>query len=240
VRVEAARVSLTQSAIDEIKGMIIRGELRPGDRLPKESELAARLGLSRGSLREAVRGLTLIRVLEVRQGDGTYVTSLQPELLLESLSFFVDLNQDATLPQILEARRMLEAGAAAQAAYRASDEQLEELEHLVEEMGACETIEAFVENDLAFHRLIAVAAGNQVVVALLGNLSSRTTRARVWRGITQAGANQRTQEEHRSIYDALAHRRADVAAALVTAHIAGVESWLEHALSEPGVTPPAL
>src|SRR4051794_35833926 len=142
VRVEAARVSLTQSAIDEIKGMIIRGELRPGDRLPKESELAARLGLSRGSLREAVRGLTLIRVLEVRQGDGTYVTSLQPELLLESLSFFVDLNQDATLPQILEARRMLEAGAAAQAAYRASDEQLEELEHLVEEMGACETIEA--------------------------------------------------------------------------------------------------
>ena len=70
------RISLTQAAIDEIKGMIVRGELRPGDRLPKESELAARLNLSRGSLREAVRGLALVRVLEVRQGDGTYVTSL--------------------------------------------------------------------------------------------------------------------------------------------------------------------
>ncbi len=232
VTVEQPRISLTQAAIDEIKGMIVRGELRPGDRLPKESELASRLGLSRGSLREAVRGLALVRVLEVRQGDGTYVTSLEPELLLQSLSFFTELHQEATLLQILEARRMLEAGAAALAAHFATPEELAELERLVEGMAACETEEAFVENDLAFHRTIALSSRNGVVVALLDNLSSRTTRARVWRGITEAGANERTIREHRAIYEALAAHRADVASAVITAHIAGVESWLHHAAPE--------
>src|SRR6478752_3837773 len=131
--VDPPRVSLTQAAIDQIKGMIVRGELRPGDRLPKESELAARLNLSRGSLREAVRGLALVRVLEVRQGDGTYVTSLKPELLLESISFFTELQAgEASLQQILEARRMLEAGTTALAAQLATAEELAALERLVD------------------------------------------------------------------------------------------------------------
>ena len=81
--------------------------------------------LSRGSLREAVRGLALVRVLEVRQGDGTYVTSLKPDLLLETISFFTELQaEEASLRQILEARRMLEAGTAALAAQLATAEEL--------------------------------------------------------------------------------------------------------------------
>lgn len=227
------RVSLTQAAIEQIKDMIVRGELRPGDKLPVENELAARLGLSRGSLREAVRALAVMRVLEVRQGDGTYVTSLEPELLLQSIGFFTELNQESALVQILDARRMLEAGAAALAAHFATPEELATLERLVEEMPACESIEAFVDNDMEFHRVIATASRNDVVVALLDNLSSRTTRARVWRGIVETAANQRTIEEHRAIYEALLAHRGDIAAALITAHIANVESWLQHATGEP-------
>jgi DNA-binding FadR family transcriptional regulator len=231
--VDPPRVSLTQAAIDEIKGMIVRGELRPGDRLPKESELAARLNLSRGSLREAVRGLALVRVLEVRQGDGTYVTSLKPELLLESISFFTELQgEEASLQQILEARRMLEAGTAALAALLATPDELATLERLVDEMSNLDDVEAFVENDLEFHRVIAVASRNDVVIALLDNLSSRTTRARVWRGLTQSRAYERTVEEHRAIYEALAAKRADIAAAVITAHIASVASWIEHAAED--------
>src|SRR5260221_13732432 len=79
--------SVTAAASDKIQGLIISGSWGPGARVPKESELAAQLGLSRNSLREAVRALSQLRVLEVRQGDGTYVTSLEPELLLESTSF---------------------------------------------------------------------------------------------------------------------------------------------------------
>ena len=67
-----ASAPVTDQAIEKIKQMIVAGELRPGDKLPKERDLAERLGLSRNSLREAVRALTLIRVLETRQGDGTY------------------------------------------------------------------------------------------------------------------------------------------------------------------------
>jgi GntR family transcriptional repressor for pyruvate dehydrogenase complex len=231
--VDPPRVSLTQAAIDQIKDMIVRGELRPGDRLPKESELAARLNLSRGSLREAVRALSLVRVLEVRQGDGTYVTSLKPELLLESISFFTELqDEEASLHQILEARRMLEAGTAALAALLASPDELATLERLVDEMPNLDDVEAFVENDLEFHRVIAVASRNDVVVALLDNLSSRTTRARVWRGLTQSRAYERTVEEHRAIYEALAAKRGDIASAVITAHISSVASWLEHAAED--------
>jgi GntR family transcriptional repressor for pyruvate dehydrogenase complex len=223
-------MSVTQQAIDEIKGMIIRGELRPGDRLPKEADLAARLGLSRNSLREAVRALTLIRILETRQGDGTYVTSLEPDILLETISFVADFHQDRTLLHVLEVRRMLESSATALAAQHASEEELEALATLVCEMDACETVEAFVENDLAFHRTIAAASRNPVLASLLDSFSSRTSRARVWRGVTQAGAIEQTKADHRAIYDALLHRRVDVAAGLSIAHVSSVEAWLEHAL----------
>lgn len=231
--VERPRVSLTQSAIEQIKDMIVRGDLRPGDKLPIENELAASLGLSRGSLREAVRALAVMRVLEVRQGDGTYVTSLEPELLLQSIGFFTELDQESTLVQVLDARRMLEAGAAALAAHFASPAELATLERLLEEMPRCASIEDFVDNDMEFHRVIATASRNDVVVALLDNLSSRTTRARAWRGSTEKGANERTVEEHRAIYEALVAHRGDIAAALITAHIANVESWLQHAAGEP-------
>ena len=76
-------MAVTDDAMSKIKQMIQDGELRPGDRLPPEQELSERLGLSRSSMREAVKALEAMRILDVRRGDGTYVTSLQPGLLLE-------------------------------------------------------------------------------------------------------------------------------------------------------------
>src|SRR5882672_12110995 len=107
--------------------MITSGELKPGDRLPREADLAQRLGLSRNSLREAVRALALIRVLDVRQGDGTYVTSLEPALLLDALTFVVDFHRDDTVLEFLEVRRILEPAATALAAQRMTDEQVARL-----------------------------------------------------------------------------------------------------------------
>jgi DNA-binding FadR family transcriptional regulator len=103
-------MALTDQAITKIKDLIVEGEFAPGDRLPKETELAERLGLSRSSLREAVRALSLVGVLDARQGDGTYVTSLEPELLLAGTSFLGDL---VTGPTELYAavRRILEPAA---------------------------------------------------------------------------------------------------------------------------------
>ena len=93
--VRAPRV--TEGAIDKIRERIVSGAWGPGDRLPKESELAAELGLSRNSLREAVRALSQLRVLEVKQGDGTYVSSLEPGLLLVSAGFDAHEEEDLYL-----------------------------------------------------------------------------------------------------------------------------------------------
>jgi len=82
-------LAVTDEAINGIKQMILSGQVRPGEKLPKETELATRLGLSRSSLREAVRALILAGVLKTRQVDGTYVTSLEPHQLLETMSLAV-------------------------------------------------------------------------------------------------------------------------------------------------------
>src|SRR5437867_12882563 len=114
--------SVTQEAIEKIRELIASGEWGPGTRLPREADLAAQLGLSRNSLREAVRALSLARVLEVRQGDGTYVSSLEPGELLEPTRFAVHLLRGSTVLELFEVRRMLEPEAAALAALRAGDE----------------------------------------------------------------------------------------------------------------------
>jgi GntR family transcriptional regulator, transcriptional repressor for pyruvate dehydrogenase complex len=223
-------VAVTDEAIDRIKEMIVSGELRPGDRLPREADLAERLGLSRNSLREAVRALALIQVLDVRQGDGTYVTSLEPPLLLEAMSFVVDFHRDDTVLQFLEVRRILEPAATAMATQQMSDQQVAGLAQVLDALDDDAGVDALVANDLEFHRRIAAGAGNAVLTSLLESLSIPTTRARIWRGLTQEGAVARTREQHVAIYEAIAARQPEVARAWATVHIAGVEDWLRRAL----------
>ncbi|MFD7876760.1 FadR/GntR family transcriptional regulator [Streptomyces sp. NPDC059766] len=223
-------MAVTDEAIEKIKGMIVSGALRPGDRLPKESELAAGLGLSRNSLREAVRALSLIRILDVRQGDGTYVTSLDPQLLLEALSFVVDFHRDDTVLEFLSVRRILEPAAPAMAAPRIGERQLDVLSARLDALGEAPSVEELVACDLEFHRDIVRSAGNSVLCSLLDGLSGPTTRARIWRGLTQQDAVARTLHEHRAILAALRDRDAEAARSWATVHIASVEQWLRNTL----------
>src|SRR5579875_1962336 len=203
-RARRLAMAVTDEAIDKIKGMIISGVLRAGDRLPREADLAARLGLSRSSLREAVRALELINILDVRQGDGTYVTSLQAPLLLETLGFAADLHRDATALEFLAVRRILEPAATAMAAERITAVESGELRVLLDELGPDPAPDDLAANDLEFHRRIAVCSGNPVLRSLLGVLAGPATRAWVWCGLTQAGVRERALAEHRAILDALA------------------------------------
>src|SRR2546428_11435452 len=125
---------VTHDAIESIRELIASGEWGPGDRLPREADLAAELGLSRNSLREAVRALSQLRVLEVRQGDGTYVSSLEPDLLLESTGFVAHLLRDQTMLQLFEVRRLLEPAAAAMAAVRMDEAGHEALKRELDRM----------------------------------------------------------------------------------------------------------
>lgn len=222
-------MAVTDEAIEKIKAMIVSGELTPGDRLPPEKELAERLGLSRNSLREAVKALEVIRVLDVRRGDGTYVTSLEPNLLLEAISFVVDMHDDDSLLEIFAVRRMLESQASGLAAAHADDEGIATLRAELDSVVDGVSIDELVEHDIRFHRQIVRMAGNGYLAGLVESLSSQTVRARVWRGLTEQGAVARTLMEHRGIADAIEQRDAGLAISLTTAHIAGIEQWLRQA-----------
>lgn len=229
-------MALTDEAIERIKGMIVSGELRPGDRLPKEADLALRLGLSRSSLREAVRALSLIRVLDVRQGDGTYVTSLRPETLLDTVGFVLDFHSDDSVLHLLEVRRVLEPAATAMAARLMTDGEIAALGELAAVTGdvpdgdGVDGLNGMIAADLEFHRRIAIGSGNPVLASLIDSLSVPTLRARVWRGLTQENAVARTVEQHQAIHQALAAREPELARSWATVHIAGVEEWLRRAL----------
>jgi GntR family transcriptional repressor for pyruvate dehydrogenase complex len=219
-------VAVTDEAILSIKAMLVSGELKPGDRLPPEKELGEKLGLSRSSLREAVKALELIRVLDVRRGDGTYVTSLKPALLLEVMSFVVDLHQDASVLEILEVRRILEPAAAAIAVHKATPDDIRVLEVMLAAVHEQTSVEDLVAHDLTFHSYISALAGNTYLTGYLETLSSRTLRARIWRGLTEKNAVAQTLAEHRGIVNAIAAGDAELTRSLVLVHINGVERWL--------------
>ncbi|MYW04363.1 FadR/GntR family transcriptional regulator [Streptomyces sp. SID3343] len=219
-------MAVTDEAIDKIKEMIVSGELKPGDKLPKEADLATKLGLSRNSLREAVKALSLIQILDVRQGDGTYVTSLEPGLLMGAIAFVVDFHHDKSVLDFLQVRRILEPAATALAADRIDAAGIAELRRLAQVDEPQPSTEQLIDQDLRFHQAIAGFSGNLVLCSLLDSLSSPTMRARVWRGLTQGDSWARTVREHQAIVDALESGDAEAARAWSTAHIAGVEQWL--------------
>jgi len=223
-------MALTDEAIARIQAMIVAGELKPGQRLPPEKELSEALGLSRNSLREAVKALELIRVLDVRRGDGTYVTTLEPSLLLEAVSFVADLHQDGSLLELLEARRVLEPAAAGLATTRLTADDVAGLRTSVEGVDPGTSLEDLVAHDIAFHSRITAGCGNSYLTSMLEALNGRTVRARIWRGLTQSDAARRTLDEHLAIVDALERREPVLVEALVTAHIDGVERWLRRAV----------
>ena len=221
---------VTHDAIESIRELIISGQWGPGTRLPREADLAAQLGLSRNSLREAVRALSLARVLEVRQGDGTYVSSLEPHDLLEPTRFATHLLRGETVLELFEVRRMLEPEAAAMAALRADDEIKIALRVELDRMFAAgDRVEDLVEADAAFHDVIGQAPGNAVLRSLLQSLSTRTVRARLWHGMSDRVALDTARAEHTRIYEAIFAGDPDLARAATTMHIAGNEKWLrEH------------
>jgi GntR family transcriptional regulator, transcriptional repressor for pyruvate dehydrogenase complex len=224
-------MSVADDAILGIKQLIISGRVGLGEKLPRESELAAQLGLSRNSLREAVRALALIGVLNARQGDGTYVTALGPQLLMEATSFVADFLQDQqALLELLEVRRLLEPTATALAAVRISEPELSRLLDCRRRMESASTVEELVEADDEFHGVIADATGQATLASLVKSLAGRTLRARIWRGLADEGALEQTKRAHAAIYEALEDRDAELARAAATMHITDVEFWLRSEL----------
>ncbi len=218
--------SISEDIVDNLLTLIRERELRPGDKLPPERELATMMQVSRPSLREALRALAIMNVIEIRQGDGTYVTSLEPKLLMSHLDFVFALT-DTALLELFEARRILEPSMAALAAVRITDAELAELgECLDRSLKLADDPEAFAAADLELHERIAAAAGNNILerymvgISQLGRVSRRRT-------VALPGMIAQTVQDHLAIVAAMQARDAVAARQAMLDHLAHVEYELE-------------
>ncbi|RFC69856.1 FadR/GntR family transcriptional regulator [Streptomyces sp. AcE210] len=223
-------LSVVDVAIGRLKKRIESGEFAPGQRLPPETALANELELSRPSLREAVRALAMAGVLDVRRGDGTFVTDLRPDRLVRAIGSFLDLANDTGLDEMLECRKVIEPGATALAATRIDAAALDALHQRIERMRTLHDPEELVREDLAFHADIVAATGNRTLESLLSSVTQQTARARIWRALIKSDVLAWTHEQHMDIYRAL--RAHDSLAAFTAAnrHVNDVDAWVRDRL----------
>jgi DNA-binding FadR family transcriptional regulator len=167
-----SKKKLSDSVTEEIKRMISSGELKEGAKLPNQYALAARLGVSRTSLREALNLLTLIGVIEQRPGAGTFIRSRLPAVYASHVTPPLPADEEEG-GELIESRRHIEMGASELAAVRATPGEIEEMKTLLDAMSeACDKgrIAEYAEKDLAFHLLIAGASHNRFLSYLLVTL----------------------------------------------------------------------
>jgi len=219
--------------------MIERGTLVPGERLPRESDLAAQLGLSRSSLREAIRALTIVGALEARQGAGTYVTALTPQLLLRSIGLTTQLLPADSALELFEVRRMLEPRVTAMAAARMTPAELETLRADLARIAAAAERGDGTQVTIAdgeFHGTIARSVGNSFLSALQNSLAAGTVRTFIWRSQLESGptTTSRVVRAHERILNAIATRDPGLAAAASEVHLANAEAWLRNATHREG------
>jgi GntR family transcriptional repressor for pyruvate dehydrogenase complex len=233
-------VSVTSKAIESIRAMISSGDLSPGERLPPEHELAERLGVSRGSLREAVRALKQINVLDVRRGDGTYVTSLAPSELLSGMVFAIELLQSQGLDEVLEVRRLLLPPAAALAAQRVTDDQLAEMHAVVDQLAAATEPDEIANLHRQFQALVADATDNETLSSILRALQLRGENIRrAWLS-SDPTLREVALAHQQMLLEALERRDSDMAKSIATVQVDERRRWIERLRTGAPAAPPLM
>ena len=220
-------MSVTTKAIQSIRSMIVAGELAPGDRLPPEQELADRLGVSRGSLREAVRALSEISVLDVRRGDGTYVTSLAPSELLAGMVFAMELFQEKGLDEVVEVRQLLLPPAAALAAQRVTETQLAQMHDVIDHLEKATDPDDIARLHDQFGSLVYDATGNETLASILRALQMRGENVRrAWLS-AEPGRRHIALAHQRMLLDALERGDSDMAKSVSVVQVERRRRWIE-------------
>lgn len=203
-----------EQVVEQIRSLIAKGDLRPGDRLPAERELAKQLGISRPSIRAGLRMLVARGVLKAKHGSGTYVADGPPSLDSEQLSLLADLH-GFTFDQMFEARQVLEVQVAGLAAERATAEHLATLsEEVVEMYAALDDPQKYLIHDIKFHRAIAAASENPILATLVEMVSAVMYDQRR-ETIGRAHDFKESVEMHQRVYRAIrSHNSAEARSAM--------------------------
>lgn len=215
------RQSVAEQVAQRILGLVKSGDLKPGDQLPPERELAASLHVSRPSVREAMRGLSILGVIRTRQGGGAYVSQLDADVLLEPLHFFISL-EDANISQLYDARMLIEQNVASRAAENITGEQLEKLEEILAvQADYIDDPAKFRESDSAFHDIIWRGCANGFLTRIGRSLNVIGLEFRHMASETP-GVLAQSHEDHRRIVAALKARDPVAAAEAASAHMRNV------------------
>lgn len=208
---------------------LILNQLHPGDKLPAERELAEMLGVSRSSIRDAMQSLKLMGLVEPRQGAGTVVREISPEVLVNPLADVI-AHRRQLVSELLDFRKMIEPPLAARAATHASPEEIAEMEEILQRQDEkLRQGDLAIEEDSEFHYTIAMASGNSVVLKVLDVIMDmlRETRAK---SLQREGRPQKSLAGHRKILIAIKRHDAAAAETAMRHHIQDVEKIVFHKL----------
>lgn len=194
------RDRLYQGIVSQIEALLERGELRPGDQLPPERQLAEQFEVSRPSVREALRSLELLGIVETRAGGGTFVRQGQPDDLARPLSGLIARGH--TVADVIDVRGLIEPAVAERAARNITAEEIAELREIIAAQERKVAVgETYIEEDTRFHELIGQASRNELLVTMLGV---------IW-DVLRASREEWLQTQQRAHASLEAHRRIVVA-----------------------------
>jgi GntR family transcriptional repressor for pyruvate dehydrogenase complex len=213
---------------------LLSGQIAPGDRLPSERQLAQDLGVGRSAVREAITSLALLGLVEVRQGDGSFLRQIETGLPTQTIEWGLLLGLWRTR-DLVEARRHLELAVAGLAATRRDEAALRKLGDLVAEMAAAEGDPArFVAADVAFHLCLAEATGNEILARMLTSIG-QLLNAWVARVMTEPENYAPSLAEHQAVLAAIGAGNAEAARAAMAAHMDGATARLAASMRARGL-----
>jgi GntR family transcriptional repressor for pyruvate dehydrogenase complex len=200
----------------------ILNQLKPGDMLPSERELVRRFGVSRSSIRDAIRSLEAVGLLEPRQGIGTMVRDLSNEAVVTPVAGVL-LQKQKAINELLDVRMIIEPALAGRAALHATPEQLVEMQAILDQQEQkVRRGEVATEEDSAFHDTIALAAANAVMLKLMHLLMDSLREMRE-RSLQVGGRPEKSLAGHRRILAALEQGDAAAAEAAMRRHLSEIE-----------------
>jgi GntR family transcriptional repressor for pyruvate dehydrogenase complex len=213
---------LYEKIVEQIHKSIIDGDLKPGDQLPSERELGKQFGVSRTSIREGIRVLTLMGLVEVNHGRGTFIAEQTSNAIRYTMDTMITIARKEGSGNLIELREILEPEIAALAATRASEEHIQAIREAVNTMAEAmedpKRYDEYIEADLDFHLSLAEGAGNPLFLVLIDLLVVQLRQQRV-RAASKEGGLYRGQTHHRRILDAVESRDPIAARKVMFAHI---------------------
>ncbi len=214
-----------EEIVRQIKTLVQEGKLKSGDKLPPERDLAERFKVSRTSVREALRALESIGLIEIRPGEGTFVREISVESLIAPLALVI-LTQREAVGELFEARRLLEPAIAGLAARRATKEEISEMERILEEQAKEVTAgRTGLVQDAAFHAAIASSAHNRAITRIVNALMDLLAQSRE-ETLQIPGRPTRSHQDHRRVLEAIQQRDAASAQRAMLDHLVAVEGLL--------------